>query len=166
VRTFILSSNKTPADTSITAYLVPRLVTFATNTTTEDPTSARASVTQTLITYATTLPTQKRPVAISLFLPTLLKRASGELQALESDENDTAAAKAEIFKETSARLLELAASDQVAFRGVVAGLTSDQKAFMESVILAGRTAQATDNTDKRDGENKEPTIALRMNCGN
>jgi len=71
-----------------------------------------------------------------------------------------------VFKETSARLLELAASDQVGFRTVVGGLTAEQKGFMESVILAGRSAKASETEDGDESEEgKEPTIALRMDFG-
>ncbi len=89
---------------------------------------------------------------MSLVLPTLLSRASGE-------ENPGG-----VYPETSARLLELAGADQVAFRGVVAGMTEGQKAFMEAVIKAGRVRGAGQQRSA-DGEDKEPTIALRMNFG-
>jgi HEAT repeat-containing protein 5 len=96
---------------------------------------------------------------MSIILPTLLKRASGEL---EGEKEQTREA---IFRETSARLLELAASDQAAFRGIVAGLTAEQRSFMESVILAGRSAAASGKAESGDSEGKEPTIALRMDFG-
>lgn len=85
-------------------------------------------------------------------MPTLLKRANSEGES--------------VYNETSARLLELAASDQQAFRGVVSGLSEGQRAFMESVIVAGRNArQGKAQVDTGD-EDREPTIALRMNFGN
>jgi len=102
----------------------------------------------------------------SLLLPTLLKRASGELQFLAGDEDEEAIErlKQAIYVETSARLLELAAVDQVAFRSVVGGLSAEQRSFMEGVVKAGRTRDEV--VDRGEEENREPSIALRMNFGN
>jgi hypothetical protein len=86
-------------------------------------------------------------------IPTLLERARKEGEAM--------------YQETSAKLLELAGSDRVAFRGIVGSMTEEQKGFMESVILAGRRsgAQANGKGEGLDGQDKEPTIALRMDFG-
>lgn len=155
IRTLLLTNPKTPADNSIARYLLPHLLAFTTNTTPEDPTSSRALISQILTTFTTTLPASQKPIAMSIILPTLLKRASGELES-ENDARDS------IFRETSSRLLELAASDQTAFRSIVAGLTSEQRGFMESVILAGRSAAASSAKDTSgEDEGKEPTIALK-----
>lgn len=94
----------------------------------------------------------QRGVAMSLVIPTFLSRANGEVNS------------AEVYRETSARLLELAAKDQTAFRAVVAGMSEGQKAFMEGIIKSGR-ASATGQPKTEDDEGKEPTIALRMNFG-
>lgn len=134
----------------------------------EDPTSSRSLITQTLLTYTSTLSPSQKPILTSLLLPTLLKRASGELQALnnnedeEGNESDNEQAKQGIYRETSARLLELAALDQAAFRSVVGSLTPEQRGFMESIVQAGRTAKVEVREDEGD---KEPSIALRMNFG-
>lgn len=90
---------------------------------------------------------------MSVLVPTLLERANKEGES--------------VYKETSARLLELAGVDQVAFRGVVGGMTEDQKVFMERVILAGRPAGQGAGRGVENGtwEEKEPTIALRMDFG-
>jgi len=88
------------------------------------------------------------------------------LEGLNSNsEKDVQKEKDQLFKETSARLLELAAADQTAFRGVVAGMTAEQKGFMESVILAGRSASQGQKVESSDGGNDEPSIALRMDFG-
>ncbi|RDL35275.1 ARM repeat-containing protein [Venustampulla echinocandica] len=150
IRTLLLHSPKTPADQSIARYLLPRLITFATNTENEDPENARALVSHALTAFVSTLSGPAKGVAISLIMPTILSRANSEGET--------------VYKETSARLLELAASDQVAFRGVVGGMTDGQKQFMESVILAGRKA-GPGKVDVESAEDKEPTIALRMNFG-
>jgi HEAT repeat-containing protein 5 len=70
-----------------------------------------------------------------------------------------------VYKETSARLLELAGSDQAGFRGVVSGLSDAQKGFMESVIMKGRRAQGAVREGSAEAEGREPSIALRMDFG-
>lgn len=148
----MLHSPKTAADQTIARYLLPRLVSFVSNTETEDPEKGRALIAHALTTFVTTLKQPQLSVAMSLVLPTLLSRAN-------SEENPGA-----IYPETSARLLELAAKDQTAFKGVVAGMSESQKAFMEGVIKAGRGSSAGKRRSS-DSEGKEPTIALRMNFG-
>jgi HEAT repeat-containing protein 5 len=133
-------------------YLVPRLISFVTNTETEDPEKARGLIAHALTTFVTSLKQPQLSAGMSLVLPTLLSRANGE-------ENPGG-----VYPETSARLLELAGADQAAFRGVVAGMTDGQRAFMEGVIKAGR-ARGAGQQKNADGEDKEPTIALRMNFG-
>jgi HEAT repeat-containing protein 5 len=133
-------------------YLVPRLISFVTNTETEDPEKARGLIAHALTTFVTSLKQPQLSAGMSLVLPTLLSRANGE-------ENPSG-----VYPETSARLLELAGADQAAFRGVVAEMTEGQRAFMEGVIKAGR-ARGAGQQKNADGEDKEPTIALRMNFG-
>lgn len=86
---------------------------------------------------------------MAVIVPTLLARANSEGEA--------------VYKETSARLLDLAGSDQGAFRGVVGGMTGEQKGFMESVILRGRESQGMSKASEEGAS--EPTIALRMDFG-
>ncbi|RDW89137.1 ARM repeat-containing protein [Coleophoma cylindrospora] len=151
IRSLLLSAPKTSADQSITRYLIPRLITFVTNTTPEDPEHARPLIAHALTTFTSTLPGKQRTVSMSVIMPVLLKRANTEGET--------------VYRETSARLLELAGSDQQAFRGVVAGLNEGQKAFMESVITAGRAAAQSRGSGNDSGVEREPTIALRMNFG-
>ena len=140
-----------PADQSIARYLLPRLISFATNTETEDPENARSLILHALTTYISILSKDQKSVGMSVIAPTLLERANKEGET--------------VYRETSARLLELAGMDQVAFRGVVGSMSEEQKGFMESVILAGRQAQAQGKAEDINGEGKEPTIALRMDFG-
>jgi hypothetical protein len=104
-----------------------------------------------LTSFTTTLSGPQKAVAMSVIVPTLLARANGEGES--------------VFKETSARLLDLAGSDQAAFRGVVGGMTDGQKGFMESVILKGREDSGASKVKEINDEGKEPTIALRMDFG-
>lgn len=87
---------------------------------------------------------------MSIVVPTLLARANGEGEST--------------FKETSARLLDLAGSDQAAFRTVVGAMTESQKSFMEGVVRKGRESREV-RIESLDGEGREPTIALRMDFG-
>lgn len=103
-----------------------------------------------LTSFVATLPSPQKTAAMSMLVPSLLARANSEGET--------------VYKETSARLLDLAGNDQVAFRGVVGSMTEKQKGFMESVILAGRQSQGV-KVQEDDGQDQEPTIALRMDFG-
>jgi hypothetical protein len=144
---------KSAADHSISRQLLPNLITFTTATDNEDPENARALVSHALTAFVTTLKAEQKPLAMGIIAPTLLERANKEGEA--------------VYRETSARLLELAGADQVAFRNIVGGMTEEQKGFMESVIVAGRKAQAAQlargNSERE--ESGAPTIALRMDFG-
>jgi hypothetical protein len=58
--------------------------------------------------------------------------------------------------------LELAGNDQAAFRTVVAGLSPDQRAFIESVLKSGQGPQRREVVRDDDGQ---PKIALKMDFG-
>jgi hypothetical protein len=131
---------------------VPHLISFITNTENEDPENARGLIAHTLTSFVTTLKQPQLSIAMSLIVPTLLSRANIEKSP------------AAVYQETSARLLELAGADQATFRGIVAGMTEGQKAFMEVVIKSGRGSSTEHKKLAREG--REPTIALRMDFGN
>jgi hypothetical protein len=155
----------TPADQTIARYLVPRLVAFVTDTEPEDPERARSLIAHTLVQYVGTVAGDKNSsssstnkdrtgAAMALVLPALLTRASSEGE--------------DSYRETSARLLELAAVDQAVFRAVVAGMNDGQRAFLEEVIRWGRQGGggAGAGAEKTDGAAAgRPTIALKMNFG-
>lgn len=138
------------ADETIARFLLPRLISFVTNTDREDPELARGLIAHTLSQYVTVVSKDHKAIVMSLVVPTLLSRASSE-----DDE-------ASIYKETSARLLELASADQASFRGVVAGMNEGQKAFVEEVIKSGRQSQEVKDTNVESGQ---PSIALKMDFG-
>ncbi|PSR94602.1 armadillo-type protein [Coniella lustricola] len=161
VRSLVLQTKPTVADETITRLLLPRLIAFVTNTDPEDPEQARALVAHTLTQYVAIVPKDHQAIAMSLVMPTLLSRAASEGGSSTSGGVDAAGLK--IYRETSARLLELASADQASFRGVVAGMSESQKAFMEEVITRGRESE---NVNKdADVDNEQPTIALKMNFG-
>ncbi|KAM0346809.1 hypothetical protein ACHAPU_005149 [Fusarium lateritium] len=150
IRSLLLQSSSTGADLSIARYLFPRLTAFVTDTDPEDPENARALVAHTLCQYAGTVDKDRRLAAITVVIPTLMARATDEGE--------------EVYQETSARLLELAAIDQDIFRAVVGGMSDGQKSFLEEVIRFGR--QNTGQTSKAGtGESGQPSIALKMDFG-
>ncbi|TGO63224.1 hypothetical protein BCON_0014g00130 [Botryotinia convoluta] len=150
IRSLLLTNPKTPADQSIARYLLPLLITFSTNTAAEDPENARALTLHALTAFVVSLDGKQRAVAMSVVIPTLLKRANGDGE--------------KVWKETNARLLEMAAADPTAFRAVVGGMTAEQKGFMEGVLVKGREGGRGKMDEDEEG-GREPTIALRMDFG-
>ncbi|RQM06405.1 hypothetical protein DH86_00002242 [Scytalidium sp. 3C] len=144
-------TSRTPADQSILRYLLPRLIEYVNNTESEDPENGRSLVAHALASFVTTLSGPSKAVAMSVIIPALLSRANKE--------------GSDVYNETSARLLELAASDAASFKGIVANLGEEQKSFMESVITAGRSSGGGQRSPVANGTDKEPTIALKMNFG-
>ncbi|KXH41254.1 hypothetical protein CNYM01_04613 [Colletotrichum nymphaeae SA-01] len=149
IRSLLLQGNPTPADHTIARYLLPRLVAFVTNTAPEDPENARSMIAHSLSQYVGVVPRDRVPVAMALVLPTCLARASSEGE--------------DCYRDTSARLLELAAIDQNAFRTVVASMSDGQKAFLEEVIRWGRQQGPTEQAAS--GATGQPSIALKMDFG-
>ncbi|KAM4054782.1 pof6 interactor protein 1 [Hirsutella rhossiliensis] len=150
IRSLLLQSKPTAADLSIARYLFPRLVSFVTNVEAEDPERTRALLAHTLCLYVGSLQLDRRTVAMSVVIPTLMARATGEGE--------------EVYEETSARLSELAAVDQGAFRAVVGAMSGSQRAFLEEVIRSGR--QAANGSDKASADaSQQPSITLKMDFG-
>lgn len=115
----------------------------------EDPENARRLIAQTLTQYVASIGSDHAQIVMAVVIPTLLSRSASE--------------GAEVYRETSTRLLEMASTDQTAFRGIVAAMSEGQKAFMEEVIKSGRaTGDASKDTSSAGGQ---PTIALKMNFG-
>ncbi|SCV25881.1 related to rat omega-conotoxin-sensitive calcium channel alpha-1 subunit rbB-I [Fusarium fujikuroi] len=150
IKSLLLQPSQTSADLSIARYLFPRLVAFVTDTDPEDPENARSLIAQTLCQYVGTGVRGRHLAAMAVVIPTLMARATAEGE--------------EVYQETSARLLELAAIDQETFRAVVGGMTDGQKGFLEEVIRFGR--QTTGQVSKAaTGESGQPSIALKMDFG-
>lgn len=146
----LLQPSATAADLSIARFLFPRLIGFVTDTNPDDPENARTLIAHGLCQYVGTVDKSRLVAAMSLVIPMLMARATAEGD--------------EVYRETSARLLELAAVDQAAFRAVVGGMSDGQKTFLEEVIRSGR--QTTEQADKADsGAAGQPSIALKMDFG-
>ncbi|KAI0389974.1 armadillo-type protein [Xylariaceae sp. FL0594] len=148
IRSLLLQSSPTLADQSIARYLLPRLVAFVTDTEPEDPEDTRKLISHTLTQFVSTVGKDHAQIAMSMVVPALLSRATSEGP--------------DIYKETSSRLLELAAVDQPAFRGVVAAMSEGQRAFVEEVLRSGRQAGGADRDSANTGQ---PSITLKMDFG-
>ncbi|KAH7170561.1 armadillo-type protein [Dactylonectria macrodidyma] len=150
IRSMLLQSTATAADLSIARFLFPRLVGFVTDTNSDDPENARALIAHALCLYVGTVDKSRVVAAMPLVIPMLMARASAEGE--------------DVYRETSTRLLEIAAVDQPTFRAVVGGMSGGQKTFLEEVIRFGR--QTTEQADKTDlGSPGQPSIALKMDFG-
>ncbi|KAI1344285.1 armadillo-type protein [Xylariaceae sp. FL0016] len=155
LRSLMLQPNPSPAAQSIARYLLPRLISFVADTDPADPEKARKHVAHTLTQYVSVVIAankagqQQTQTAMSVVVPTLLSRAATE----DGDET--------VYRETSARLLELAGASQAAFRTVVAAMGEGQRAFMEEVIRSG---QGKGEVEER-GDSGQPSIALKMDFG-
>jgi hypothetical protein len=103
---------------------------------------------QTLVLYTSKLAATEKPAAVGLLIFLFLQRADRETPATHI--------------EIASRLLELAATDNAAFRAVVARMTDEQKTTMEKVLKS----QARVRAGQHDGSNDhEPTIQLKMDFG-
>ncbi|USW49460.1 Putative armadillo-like helical protein [Septoria linicola] len=105
-------------------------------------------VAQTLTMATARLAPEQTPAAVVLLVNTLLNRASKDGPASHQG--------------TAARLLELAATDNVTFRSIIGGMSGTRKQLMEQILKS----QAGSRGVRQDsGEDREPTIALKMNFG-
>ncbi|KAI9813776.1 MAG: hypothetical protein M1827_003566 [Pycnora praestabilis] len=157
IRSLLLTTPKTSTDQSIAHHLIPHLLTYLTSTSIstaalEPSDNTRPLILHTLTSLTPTLSSLQKPTYLSLLLPTMLTRARTSGSA--------------VYRETAARILELAGMDQVAFRSVVGRLGVEQRAFMESVIRDGgkRGAEGDGNGEGKMAEER-PSIALKMDFG-
>jgi hypothetical protein len=147
-RTIILATPKTACDQEMVRYFLPKLVAFVTEPSDDDTATAKSAVAAILTAFARTLMGEQVQVALALFVPMLLERARVEGKNHE------------VGKETAERLLELAQTDQAAFKAVVANLKPAQRGFMEEVLRSN-----VGGPQKTQTGNSQPTIALKMNFG-
>jgi hypothetical protein len=148
-RSLLLLPKKGAFESNLAAQILPQTLSFLANPSdTEGLEESRSTLAQTLVAFIATLPQpDQRQLAAKMIIPALLARAAKEPNTSQ---------------ETAARLLELASHDQAAFRGVVAGLDADQRAFIESVLKSGQGQQRREVVRDDDGQ---PKIALKMDFG-
>jgi HEAT repeat-containing protein 5 len=139
-----MSTPKNTTDHKIARHLLPQLLSYITSDT-EDPENAKGLVSHALSSFVSVVPSAQVPTAMGLFIPGFLARASQDKG---------------VYRETASRLLELASTNQPAFRGVVGSLPQSQRVFMEEIIRAGSASKV----EEKEAESA-PAIALKMNFG-
>ena len=147
-RSLLLLPKKTAVENGIAALILPQILSFLANPSdVEGLEESRALLAQTLVTFVASVKTpEQRQLAANIVIPALLARVR----------NDGSTS-----QETAGRLLEIAQTDQEAFRGVVGGLDAEKRDFLQAVLKSG---QGPKKVERRDDEG-EPTIALKMNFG-
>lgn len=179
LRSVFLIQPRSPQDEAISRYLFPRLVRFILSSAESDPENARSLIANTLVAFAISLSSSSLPTssssssltdeaqspqqfqsssirmaaALSILIPTLLSRAAADRKA--------------VIRETAQQLLQLAAADQMAFKGAVANMDTARKRFMEAVLREGGAGGAGGQRSRGQGRDggAEPTIALKMSFG-
>lgn len=163
VRSLLTQPSTTPCDQSVARHLWPRVLHFVMDISAEDPEFVKTSLMQSLVSSVASLADAPgRSAAMSVLIPCLLARSSHSVPNGSTED---------LAKESSAQLLELAATDGVAFRGVVGQLDTQQREHLQALLRAaglGRKQNArghrrTDTgTSLPDEEENKPAIALRM----
>lgn len=178
LRSVFLVQPRSPQDEAIARYLFPRLVRFTLSSAESDPENARSLIANALVAFAISLSSLSLPTssssssltdetqspqqrqsnsrmaaALSILIPTLLSRAGADGKAG--------------VRETAQQLLQLAAADQIAFKGAVASMDAARKGFMEAVLREGGAGGAGGDRSRGEGRDggAEPTIALKMSFG-
>jgi hypothetical protein len=149
IRSLLLPAPKNATGQAVARYLFPRLSFFLTNTAQQDPENVAGLIIQALVAYVGTLEGEDSVTALCVLIPVLLHRASSE--------------GSEAYPETAARLLSIAGINQAGFRGLVAKLAPEQKAFVEEIIRAGGITRRS--VDQEGVDRGEPTIALKLTFG-
>ncbi|PHH63577.1 hypothetical protein CDD81_5669 [Ophiocordyceps australis] len=152
IRSLLLLPHPTPADSSISRYLIPRIIAFTTSTSIDDPEHARSQLAHTLCLFVASLQSpHQKSAAMALVVPALLAQATAHGP--------------DSYAHLSDRLLELAALDQHVFKAIVAAMTHSQRSLLQDVIRLGR--QATGLLDKSHAgtASEQPTITLKMDFG-
>jgi len=147
-RSLLLLPKKGAFEQSLAIQILPQTLTFLANPSpVEGLEESQSTLAHSLVAFLSTLPQpDQRQVACKIVVPALLSRARKEPNARS---------------ETAARLLEIAGVDQAGFRGVVAGLDVEERAFMEGVLKSGQGGVRKVVRE----DSGEPTIALKMNFG-
>lgn len=166
LRSLLLTNPKSETDEAIARYLFPRLVATVTTpaaaAANPDSENAKTIITQALRAFVALHANDenKAAAAMAIVLPTLLYRARVDGEAVY---NDTA----------THRITELARGPLLpVFRGLVSGMDSEMRSFIEQVIReggggggggGGRSGRGDAGTGAEEGA--EPTIALKFNFG-
>ena len=148
-RSLLSLQTKSPASSAIAVYLIPDLLRFITSPSDlEGIGDSRAIVAHALTASMKFMdPTQILSFA-GLLVPALLSRGKTEGKSG--------------YPEIATRLLEVAGANQHAFRSLVGSMPEAERAFMEDIIREG-SARSRGREETNKGDDREPTIALKMN---
>lgn len=155
VRSLLVTNPKTPCDEAVGRTLWTRLVPFVSDPEAEDPESVKTALTQALVAAVTTIKGTGRFAAMSILVPVLLLRA----KQIPAGTNQEA-----VRKESASRLLELVATDQMAFKVTVGLLDEEQRSDLESLLRAAGVGRRQETAEEENVEAR-PAIALRMDFG-
>lgn len=155
MRSLLLTHPKTPCDEVMGRILWTRLIPFISDPEAEDPESVKTPLTQALVASVVTLQASGRFAAMSILVPLLLLRT----QQIPPGSSLEA-----VRKETAARLLELAAADQVAFKVTVGSLVEGQRFELESLLRSTAVGRKQEPASSESAESR-PAIELRMDFG-
>ncbi|EXJ80431.1 hypothetical protein A1O1_08576 [Capronia coronata CBS 617.96] len=155
MRSLLLTNPKTQCEGVIGRILWTRLIPFISDAEAEDPEGVKTPLAQALVSSVLTLQGSGRFAAMSILVPLLLLRAK---QIPSGSSSET------VEKESAARLLELAAADQVAFKVTAGLLAEEQRTELESLLRATAVGSKQE-TASSDNVESRPAIELRMDFG-
>lgn len=165
IRSLLLAKPKSPCEELIARTLWLQLIPFISDEEREDPENVKPSLTQSLVASVATIQRTGRFAATSILVPVLLLRASQPSPAPGPGENGNSRSIDHSRKESAARLLELVAADQLAFKVTVGSLNEEQRAELESLLRAAGVGnrQKVEDMDADDADiDARPAIQLRM----
>jgi len=155
MRSLLVTSPKTPCDEAVGRTLWTRLVPFVSEPEADDPENVKPSLTQALVAALTTIRSTGRFAAMSILVPLLLLRAQQTSPGVSSEV---------MRKESAARLLDLVAADQIAFKVTVSLLDEEQRSLLEELLRAAGIGKRQEAAIEESLEAK-PAIELRMDFG-
>ncbi|KAF2837010.1 ARM repeat-containing protein [Patellaria atrata CBS 101060] len=145
-RSLLLLPKRNATEHAIVAHLLPHLLGFlACPSEVEGLEDARTIIVQALVAWVSSLRELKQvQAAMGVVVPTLVVRA-------KNDESTR--------RETGARLLEIAAANQVVFRAAVGAMEEGERKVLEELV---KSAAGGLGRKKSEEEREAPTIALKM----
>ncbi|KAJ9612101.1 hypothetical protein H2200_003698 [Cladophialophora chaetospira] len=155
MRSLLVTNHKTPCDEEVGRTLWTRLIPFVTDPEVEDPESVKTALTQALVAAVVTIRGRGRFAAMSILVPVLLLRA----KQVRTGTNLEA-----VRKENTARLLELVAADQIAFKVTVGLLDDEQRSELETLLRAAGVGKRQEVSMEESVESR-PAIELRLDFG-
>ncbi|KEF60955.1 uncharacterized protein A1O9_02519 [Exophiala aquamarina CBS 119918] len=164
IRSMLVAKRKSPCEELIARTLWIQLIPFVSDGEREDPENVKPSLTQSLVASVAAIERSGRFAATSILVPVLLLRASQPSSTSQGNVGASGSIE-KPRKESAARLLELVAADQLAFKVTVGLLSEEQRSELESLLreagIGKRQKADNDNADDANSDAK-PAIQLRM----